>query len=117
MQREINAHNAQPDRAYRLSASIGGAAYDPRKPEQVEALLARADALMYEQKRLRQARGQSLPAAQRLVCGHSANHKTSRNSRGFSRGPITTRVATSPLPFSSRTFTGPKLVRIFGAAA
>jgi diguanylate cyclase (GGDEF)-like protein len=60
VQREIDAHNAQPNRAYRLSASIGGAAYDPQQPERIEALLARADALMYEQKRRRLAAGKSI---------------------------------------------------------
>lgn len=60
VQREIDEHNAQPDRAFRLSASIGAAAYDPEQPERVEALLARADSLMYEQKRLRKAIGKTL---------------------------------------------------------
>jgi len=41
------------DRRYRLSASVGGAVYESSRPETVEALLAKADALMYEQKRRR----------------------------------------------------------------
>ena len=51
VQREIQARNAQPGRAYQLSASIGCAPFDPTEPTGVDALLARADASMYEQKR------------------------------------------------------------------
>lgn len=53
IQRELADRNDRPDRAFRLSASIGGTAYDPSTPETIEALLAKADALMYEQKRTR----------------------------------------------------------------
>jgi len=51
IQREFEARNGRPDRSFRLSASIGGTAYDPSQPETIESLLAKADALMYEQKR------------------------------------------------------------------
>lgn len=47
--------NAKPDRKYQLNFSVGIANYDPSKLEMVEEVLARADALMYEQKRLRKA--------------------------------------------------------------
>jgi diguanylate cyclase (GGDEF)-like protein/PAS domain S-box-containing protein len=53
VEREIEARNDQPGRAYRLSASIGCAPFDPSQPASVDELLARADALMYEQKRSR----------------------------------------------------------------
>jgi len=53
VEREIEARNAQPGRRYRLSASIGCAPFDPSQPVSVDELLARADALMYEQKRSR----------------------------------------------------------------
>ncbi|HET7541357.1 MAG TPA: diguanylate cyclase [Polyangiaceae bacterium] len=52
---EILARDQQPGRRYRLSASVGGTLYDSRRPESIEALLGKADALMYEQKRARQA--------------------------------------------------------------
>lgn len=45
--------NAREGREYQLSLSIGVAIYDPAKPEMVEEVLARADALMYESKRAR----------------------------------------------------------------
>ena len=50
---ELEIRNGNANRGYRLSASMGGTAYDPSQPESIEALLARADALMYEQKRSR----------------------------------------------------------------
>ncbi|HEY1536500.1 MAG TPA: diguanylate cyclase [Polyangiaceae bacterium] len=50
---ELEIRNGNADRGYRLSASMGGTAYNPSQPESIEALLARADALMYEQKRSR----------------------------------------------------------------
>jgi diguanylate cyclase (GGDEF)-like protein len=53
VEREIALRNADPIRAFRLSASIGAAVFDPSAPETIEALLARADALMYEQKKSR----------------------------------------------------------------
>ncbi len=53
IQRELADRNDRPDRCFQLSASIGGTAYDPNSPETIEALLAKADALMYEQKRMR----------------------------------------------------------------
>jgi len=48
---ELSGRKGQGDRSYRLSASMGGTVYDPSQPESVEALLVKADALMYEQKR------------------------------------------------------------------
>jgi len=47
--------NAMPARKFELKFSIGIAPYDPSKLEMVEEVLARADSLMYEQKRLRKA--------------------------------------------------------------
>jgi diguanylate cyclase (GGDEF)-like protein len=44
--------NAKPERKFELKFSVGIAAYDPSKSEMVEEVLARADGLMYEQKRL-----------------------------------------------------------------
>jgi diguanylate cyclase (GGDEF)-like protein len=54
VQRELESRNADPNRAFRLSASIGAAAFDPGNPEGIESLLAKADARMYEQKKSRQ---------------------------------------------------------------
>jgi diguanylate cyclase (GGDEF)-like protein len=64
IERELVERNDRADRGYRLSASIGGCAYDPSQSESIEALLARADALMYEQKRNRPgSRRSPAPAA------------------------------------------------------
>lgn len=58
VQREIDNRNAAPERAFRLSASIGGAAFDPKQPQSIDALLAKADQLMYDQKKARKAAAQ-----------------------------------------------------------
>jgi diguanylate cyclase (GGDEF)-like protein/PAS domain S-box-containing protein len=52
---EIAARNQKPGQRYRLSASVGGTLYDSTRPESIEALLVKADALMYEEKRARKA--------------------------------------------------------------
>jgi diguanylate cyclase (GGDEF)-like protein len=51
IQAEVAAFNARGERRYRLSLSIGVAAFEPQAPRTVEALLTDADALMYQQKR------------------------------------------------------------------
>jgi diguanylate cyclase (GGDEF)-like protein len=51
LQKNMAAHNACLNRSYPLSLSIGIARYDPDSPCPVEELLARADGLMYEEKR------------------------------------------------------------------
>lgn len=51
--------NLKPDRAFELQFSIGMAPYDPSRAEMVEEVLARADSLMYEQKRARKASRES----------------------------------------------------------
>ena len=58
VQTEIDKHNTAPGRAFRLSASIGGAAFDPKQPEGIEVLLGKADQLMYDQKKARKAAAQ-----------------------------------------------------------
>jgi diguanylate cyclase (GGDEF)-like protein/PAS domain S-box-containing protein len=52
---EIATRNQNPSQRYRLSASVGGTLYDSSRPESIEALLFKADALMYEEKRARKA--------------------------------------------------------------
>jgi diguanylate cyclase (GGDEF)-like protein len=47
--------NTKPGRAFVLQFSIGIAPYDPASAEMIEEVLARADGLMYEQKRARNA--------------------------------------------------------------
>jgi diguanylate cyclase (GGDEF)-like protein len=47
---QIDRHNNQENRKYRLSISIGYALYDPASPCSLDELMARADTLMYEQK-------------------------------------------------------------------
>jgi diguanylate cyclase (GGDEF)-like protein len=51
--------NARPERKFELKFSVGIAPYDPSKLEMVEEVLARADGLMYEQKRLRKSERKS----------------------------------------------------------
>lgn len=55
IQQAMRTRNASGLRRYRLSASVGAAAFESSKHETIEALLAKADALMYEQKRARHA--------------------------------------------------------------
>jgi len=50
---EIRKHNATAERPYELAMSIGAARFDPNDPEDLDELIAQADALMYEQKRQR----------------------------------------------------------------
>jgi len=47
--------NAQGLRRYRLSASVGASPFDAAQAQTIESLLARADTVMYEQKRARRA--------------------------------------------------------------
>ncbi len=58
----IEARNRQPERKYQLSVSVGIAGYDPDSPCSLEELMARADALMYGEKRRK--RGQQNPAGE-----------------------------------------------------
>lgn len=58
----VGEYNAAAGRHFHLSLSLGAAIYDPRRPRRLEALMTEADALMYEQKRLRKLTGVSLPA-------------------------------------------------------
>lgn len=50
-QNNLDARNAKEDRRYKLSISIGMARSDPESSHSIDELLARADVLMYEQKR------------------------------------------------------------------
>jgi diguanylate cyclase (GGDEF)-like protein len=49
----LDRRNAEVGALYRLEASLGVATFDPRTPETLEALSARADAAMYAEKRKR----------------------------------------------------------------
>ncbi len=53
LQENLSAHNAQNDRPYLLSASVGVIRYDPEKPRGIEELLEEADRSMYTDKRKR----------------------------------------------------------------
>ncbi|HEX6242984.1 MAG TPA: PAS domain S-box protein, partial [Polyangiales bacterium] len=53
----MTLHNVTHSRSYVLAVSVGATSFDPHKPEDIESLLARADSLMYEQKRRRKGRG------------------------------------------------------------
>ena len=50
LQENLEARNANGDRHYKLSLSVGTARYDPERPCSIDELLTRADRLMYEQK-------------------------------------------------------------------
>jgi two-component system, cell cycle response regulator len=56
LQQQLNACNAQPDRAYKLSFSIGIVLETAQQLATLEQLMARADALMYEQKQAKKGR-------------------------------------------------------------
>jgi diguanylate cyclase (GGDEF)-like protein/PAS domain S-box-containing protein len=50
----LDIHNSNTDSRYRLSISVGIACYDPEFPCSIDELLARADKLMYVQKKFKQ---------------------------------------------------------------
>ena len=54
LQENLEAHNAQQNRHYKLSLSFGVARYDPESPCSIEELMRIADARMYEHKRTKQ---------------------------------------------------------------
>ncbi len=67
--RTLKKHNSQEDRRYNLEMSVGVASYDPKSCSSIEALLKRADELMYAEKRRRKAtRGR--PARERRPRAH-----------------------------------------------
>jgi diguanylate cyclase (GGDEF)-like protein len=51
VQENLAMRNRRPNRTYALSVSMGVAYYDPDFPTALDDLLARADTLMYEEKR------------------------------------------------------------------
>ncbi|MBS1253038.1 MAG: putative diguanylate cyclase DgcC [Anaerolineales bacterium] len=51
LQENLEARNAEADRSYELSLSVGLVHYDPQTPCSIEELLTQADKAMYEQKR------------------------------------------------------------------
>lgn len=51
LQESVEAFNAKGHRPWKLSLSVGIARYDPESPCSLDALLSRADSLMYEHKR------------------------------------------------------------------
>jgi len=51
LQKNLAARNARANRSYQLSLSVGITRYDPESPCSIDALLARADGLMYEEKK------------------------------------------------------------------
>ncbi len=56
LQEDIKSFNATSNRVYQLSISTGIASYDPYFPCSLEELLEKADAQMYEQKRIKKLR-------------------------------------------------------------
>jgi diguanylate cyclase (GGDEF)-like protein/PAS domain S-box-containing protein len=51
LQVRTDIHNAQGNRDYHISMSIGMAFYDPENPSSIDELVSRADGLMYEEKK------------------------------------------------------------------
>jgi len=49
----MDAHNARENRDYNISMSIGIVYKDPDWPCSIDELMSHADALMYQQKKLR----------------------------------------------------------------
>jgi len=62
IQDNLRIHNEQTEKGYRLSLSMGMVHYDAEQPCCVEALLDRADALMYAHKRQRGLDRETIPA-------------------------------------------------------
>ena len=50
LQKNIDAHNANLEKGYKLSVSCGLSYYDPENPSSLDGLLRQADKSMYEQK-------------------------------------------------------------------
>jgi diguanylate cyclase (GGDEF)-like protein len=61
LERELRDLHARTRRPYQLSMSMGILPLDPDDPLSLDDLLARADAAMYQQKRLRRSRGGTPP--------------------------------------------------------
>ena len=62
LEENLAARNMEPDREYDLSVSVGVVRYSPDDTGAIDDLLARADALMYEEKRRkRKAEGDAAP--------------------------------------------------------
>jgi diguanylate cyclase (GGDEF)-like protein len=56
LQNRIDMHNDQTNRKYKLSISIGCSFYDPENPSSIDELMASADELMYEQKKIKKSK-------------------------------------------------------------
>lgn len=55
LQEKIDTNNRQENRRYRLSISVGCSCYDPENPCSLDELMAHADTLMYEHKRIKKS--------------------------------------------------------------
>ncbi|MGZ9130414.1 MAG: hypothetical protein ACXW4Z_21770, partial [Candidatus Binatia bacterium] len=55
LQKKFEAHNAQPNRAYRLSISVGVVHFGAEETS-IDEVTARADRFMYEDKRSKNSR-------------------------------------------------------------
>jgi len=56
LQNQIDTHNNEVTRRYKISISMGTAYYDPENPCSFDKLMSRADQLMYEQKKNKKSR-------------------------------------------------------------
>jgi diguanylate cyclase (GGDEF)-like protein/PAS domain S-box-containing protein len=57
LQNQIDLHNAMENKEYQISLSVGMVCGDPEHPYSIDELMSRADALMYEQKRIKRSTG------------------------------------------------------------
>ena len=57
LQRALNARLKKEESPFPVSVSVGCVRYDPQDPCSLDEVLAKADAAMYEQKRLRREGG------------------------------------------------------------
>ena len=67
LQEKLAAANAQRNRAYDLSISIGVTQFDPDEACTMEELMARADRVMYEEKRRKPTRQTIRPHLERRI--------------------------------------------------
>jgi diguanylate cyclase (GGDEF)-like protein len=83
LEQNLRLHNACAPRRYHLSLSMGVAHCDPERPCSLDALLDRADGLMYAQKQARrQARG---PHSARVLSGAAQTTEDTADSECHGR--------------------------------
>ena len=62
LEEQLGAHNAEPERKFKLSMGRGMVRFDPAAPKDLAQLLEEADKLLYEDKRVRKAAARAVAA-------------------------------------------------------